>query len=111
VGEQKRRKFKIDWNDHKVASLSMCTNCGYEMDTASGVTHKEAPKPGAISICLKCSHIMAFGDGLKLRNLTDQEMEEVAGHPELLFLIRGLGMARVEYEKEHGEGSWAKKKK
>jgi hypothetical protein len=32
------------------------------------------PKPGDISICLYCGHLMAFDEALKFRELSSEEM-------------------------------------
>jgi hypothetical protein len=63
---------------------SPCTACGVVLDCASIVhqgnsTQPAMPKPGNITICIKCGHIMGFRDDLTLRDLTDEEAHKVAG--------------------------------
>jgi hypothetical protein len=63
---------------------SHCLNCLEPLDAATGILHDHAPTPGAITICFRCGHIMAFDDDLSFRQLTDQEMHDVAGDPRIL---------------------------
>jgi hypothetical protein len=58
-----------------------CLDCGKMLDQASGLGHDRKPKPGDITICFGCGHIMAFAKDLSFRPLTDAEMIEIAGNP------------------------------
>ena len=62
-----------------------CVSCGNLIDAASHVSNKRlAPRPGDISVCFTCRHVQIFNPDLTLRNLTSDEMHEIAGHPELV---------------------------
>jgi hypothetical protein len=61
-----------------------CTNCGKELSGAAGLGNDDMPKPGDVCVCLDCGHVMAFADDLTLRNLTDEEIVEFAGRPEII---------------------------
>ena len=63
---------------------SCCTSCGKKLDMATSVEGYAVPLPGDISICIKCGHIMAFGDDLMLRDLNDREAYDVAGDRRIL---------------------------
>jgi hypothetical protein len=111
MGEKRRKVEAGTIVDIKTTRtpINMCLSCGYVIDAASN--HKgRAPHPGAIAICLKCAHIMIFNNELKLRELTDNEVVEIAGHPEMLQMMKALGRARAEYERVHGKDQWAKRK-
>ena len=54
--------------------MSECSGCGKRMDGATGVDHRNRPKPGHITICIGLWHSMAFAEDMRLRNLTDAEM-------------------------------------
>ena len=43
-----------------------------------------APEPDDISVCAYCGHVQVYGADLKFRELTDAEIVECAGDPELL---------------------------
>jgi hypothetical protein len=76
--------------------LNACLNCGYEMDAATATNpayEMEPPKPGDIAICLKCAHIHAFADDLTVRELTDAEVVEVAGNPDMVRAVEAIGLA------------------
>ena len=68
-----------------------CLACGTVIDCASGVTTESKPKPGDITICLYCGHLMAFDNELMVRTLTDAEMLEVAGNKDILEIQRVRG--------------------
>lgn len=66
-----------------------CPNCGKRLDAATCFTDPAAkPAPGDLTICFYCGHLMAFADDLRVRQLTDPEMVEVAGDPRILALQR-----------------------
>jgi hypothetical protein len=60
---------------------------------------------------MKCSHIMSYDEILHLRELTTDEMLDVAGDPRILEIIKKLAMAKKEYEAKHGVGSWMRERK
>ena len=65
--------------------LSPCLGCGYGMDAATDVEGTSTPpSPGDVAICLNCGYIALYDDGMKLRDLTSDEMYEVAGDPMIL---------------------------
>jgi DNA-directed RNA polymerase subunit N (RpoN/RPB10) len=61
-----------------------CLNCGKLLDSATGINDANAVAPGCITICFSCGHVMAFDDNLMFRELTDEEVIEVAGDPRLV---------------------------
>lgn len=90
MGEAKRK------NAFKSTRLSQskCTACGYILDAAMDSGHGRPPKNGDITICIKCSHIMAFGARLQLRDLNDEEYKFVAGNPEVLKIIKAIELTK-----------------
>jgi hypothetical protein len=78
---------------------SACLGCGKELDASTGVGHRSKPRPGCISICLACGHIQAYGAGLKLRELNDQEMVDIAGNEKILVIVKAAGLAREAADK------------
>jgi hypothetical protein len=54
--------------------MSDCPNCGATLDAATCVTSDTVqPSPGDLTLCIYCGHLMAFGDDLSFRKLTDSE--------------------------------------
>jgi hypothetical protein len=73
-----------------------CLACGYVIDAASSTPDypdNPPPSPGDIALCLNCAHLHLFADDLTLRELTDAEMVEVAGDPEMLHAVEAIGRA------------------
>ena len=118
MGEARRRKLKIgpfeftitekrpEFQTTRLYKGCNCLNCGILIDAATSVDHKELPKEGSIAICMICSHIMAYDEKVQFRELSDEEILEIAGNKDIIFLINGLGGAKAAWEKIHGEGSW-----
>jgi hypothetical protein len=71
--------------NHFETEKSPCTNCGSLNGMASG---RVQPTPGSFTVCLYCHHLMVYGEGMVLRELTDDEMREIAGDPSLLNVMR-----------------------
>ena len=100
----KNLKFNNPDVTNHVMPPSPCTACGKVMDRAGeGPFLAGKPRPGDISICMHCSHIMAFDDNLMLRDLTEAEVVECAGEPELLWVMALLGKYR-KYKQEKSNG-------
>lgn len=71
---------------------SKCTACGYLTDTATCPSDDNAvPEEGAITVCIRCGHMMAYDAELRLRDLTDEEMHEVAGNEDILRIQEARG--------------------
>ena len=68
-----------------------CINCHRLVDGASDAFGDSAPEPGAITVCIYCGHVQAFSDGMQLRELTDEEMHEVAGDRRILAIQKARG--------------------
>lgn len=74
-----------------------CLNCHLAMKGSTALNEDGStvmPDEGSITICSECGHIMAFGEGLKLRELSDEEMLEVAGDKRILIAQAALAEAR-----------------
>lgn len=78
---------------------AVCLNCKEIVECATSVNSDCGPIPGAISICLYCGHVMAFTDNLSLRQLTDEEMYDVAGDP-IILEIQRMRIEMVDDKKE-----------
>lgn len=63
------------------------------------VNGDERPTPGDITVCIYCGHIMAFADDLSFRELTGEEIHDIAGDERILDIQRARQMA--DFAKEH----------
>jgi hypothetical protein len=50
-----------------------CLGRRKKLDTASDIDGDDQPKPGNLTICLDCGHVMVFGDDMWPRNPTREE--------------------------------------
>lgn len=66
-------------------------NCRTLVDAATPIDMRGKPKSGDITVCLYCGHVMAFADDLRMRELTSEEMHEVAGNRTILDIQRARG--------------------
>jgi hypothetical protein len=71
-----------------------CLCCGTLIDAALGVRPDTTPKPGDVTICIQCGHIMAFGTDYRVRPLTDVEMHAVAGDRNIILAQRQIAEIR-----------------
>jgi hypothetical protein len=63
---------------------SRCRGCRKKLDAVTAILHNDQPEPGNITICMYCGHVQAFDENLKLRDLTDEEIYDIAGDPRIL---------------------------
>jgi hypothetical protein len=64
----------------------------------SGATNPKGeggPRVGDVSICLYCGHIMEFGIGLILVELSDKTLKEIAGNKDILKMVEIVKMVRI----------------
>lgn len=61
-----------------------CPSCGKQLDAYTAIKEGKKARPGDITLCWYCGHIMAFADDLTVRNLTDDEVVAVAGDRRIL---------------------------
>jgi hypothetical protein len=100
--KKKRKLPRLDLNCTR-HSETPCTNCGKLLDAASMIGVEgdmRGPQGGDITVCLKCRHIMAYNDDLSLRDLTDEEIVDVAGNPQLVATVTLMGAYDKEREVE-----------
>lgn len=77
--------------ESKKSVANTCLNCGKKLNGIAQIDNaptEALPEPGDISFCMYCGHIMSFGEDLKLRELTSEEMLEVAGDERILAASR-----------------------
>lgn len=77
---------KISISDAFRLKKDHCLNCKKELDAATGVNNKSKPKKGDITICIACGHVMCFSLDLKLAELSDEEIIEIAGNKNMLLI-------------------------
>jgi hypothetical protein len=54
-----------------------CPWCNYKLDAAAAVDGKGKPKPGDISLCVKCASPIQFGDNLKVKKISDAAIRDL----------------------------------
>jgi hypothetical protein len=73
--------------DHHIPTCA-CPACGKPHDGACGIETDDCPKPGDVTVCIYCGHLMAFNADLMLRELTGTEAHEIAGDARILAVQR-----------------------
>ncbi|HEX8564108.1 MAG TPA: hypothetical protein VF648_00470 [Pyrinomonadaceae bacterium] len=53
-----------------------CSNCGELLDATTGI-QEQMPHEGDVSICAECGQLTAFDSELKLRAVTEPEIENL----------------------------------
>lgn len=77
-----------------------CLNCNTLIDGATSVGSDVRPKPGDVTVCMYCGHVMAFNDELTMRELTGQEIIEIAGNPVLIQVQKATATVRKMMKKD-----------
>lgn len=67
---------------------SPCLACGKKLDASTSTEGDHKPSPGDATVCLECAHLMMYADDMTLRELTDEEMIEIAGDPRILQAMK-----------------------
>lgn len=94
----RRLRQRLEAADHRLAACA-CLGCGQVLDAATVTDGKDVePHEGAISLCWYCGHLQAFDAELKFRPLTDEEIVEIAGHPEIVLANTIRGPMKELYE-------------
>lgn len=79
---------------HIIIPLSKCPLCGYEMDCVTCVdTPDQAPRPGDLTICIKCGEVLVFTEELGLRIPTKEEYERYGNDDRIVAaqrIVRGF---------------------
>lgn len=72
-------------DDSRRLPESACPTCGHKLDAVSQVAETGAlaldapdPKPGDVSVCIRCGSLLRFGLGQTLHKLTDTEFLALA---------------------------------
>ena len=68
-----------------------CVECGALNDSAARLEDDCVPKPGDMTICFDCHHLMVFADDMTTRNPTDEEIVAIAGDEDVIRHMRALG--------------------
>lgn len=88
-------KAQLDSNNHPLP-LCRCVVCGTKLDSATRPgPEEERPRPGDLSLCLKCGEIYVFNQDMTIRVPTVAELMQCGPeiHSELEFMqnkIRNL---------------------
>lgn len=85
-------RLKIGERDSRAIPECTCSQCGKLLDGISdAIGHHRGPRPGDFTICLGCGHVLAIGEGMVLRELTDDELLLIAGNKDMLALQKARG--------------------
>ena len=64
--------------------VSFCPVCNYKLDAATPADDPDAvPEPGCVSVCIHCVSVHVFGDDLRLRPPTAEELDRLRTDPEI----------------------------
>lgn len=70
----------------------VCLNCGKVFDAlGTGDLNVAAdPQPGDVTVCIRCGAVMKIGDNLRVRGMTDAEMDELQADTEWMNQVARL---------------------
>ena len=81
------------------AEGNKCLSCGAKADGSTSI-EGAVPKVGDVTVCLSCGHVMEFGLGLTLVELSDATLMNIAGDPDFLKVVGIAGYLRDKMKKE-----------
>jgi hypothetical protein len=68
---------------------SLCPDCGYQLDCATGVDNDDRPSPGDLTLCLKCTQFLQYNDDMVLVPLAPHTLRGLpAPTRDMLFKAR-----------------------
>ena len=80
--------------------LNKCLDCGCKISAASTPDGRAGPPPteGDLTVCIKCGAVMMLDRDLKVRGMTDAEIEELTSNratmDELARMVRCIHLIR-----------------
>ena len=77
-----------------------CLECHAILDLANSIHGDARPTPGDISICFYCGNLSAFMEDGNLRELTSNEMHDIAGDERLIAAMKNRKWIRDEIRKK-----------
>jgi hypothetical protein len=91
--------FLFDSNDVRTKPTP-CLNCGKLLDACTPVKNHDAkPDEGSLSLCWACGHLQVFQADGTFRELTGEEVVEVAGDPDIIMANTMRGPWRDLYDR------------
>jgi hypothetical protein len=83
-----------------------CLNCKIDLNEAT-LINGDKLRGGDVAICFFCGYIMAVNDDLTLRELTQEEMYDVAGDKVLLSALN----KRADFWQQHERADFCRQRK
>jgi hypothetical protein len=93
----------LDFSMDVETPSSACCECGKRLNGAAG---PREPRPGDLLLCIGCGSLNVFGEDLRLRRPTDDEMFEAArtsSVQEVRRIILAMQSNRTAKRKNSGE--------
>ena len=79
--------------------MSLCPQCGHAMDLASWATNPKrgkAPKPGDLTVCIRCAAVLAFGGDMRLERAPADAVDSLQReHPAAAAKLRQVRRAII----------------
>lgn len=77
-----------------------CLKCGKHLTGAANIDGDNSPQAGDFTVCLYCGHVMEFNSDLKLVELSDSSLIELAGDFRLVSATRISSIFRERFGKD-----------
>ena len=75
----------VDLVNTHVTPPSPCPRCNHEFDRATGVTDKEKPEPGDLSVCSRCAAFLQFNDDMTIALFPDEKLFDISDGARLML--------------------------
>lgn len=67
---------------------SHCLYCNKLFDRCTSVEDEKAPKPGDLTCCIRCGCVMAFDKDMRVRAITEEELQELQSDPRIKEILQ-----------------------
>jgi hypothetical protein len=71
---------------HQMDGKQICPHCYSKLDGAMNIASERGPSPGAVTVCAYCQVPLVFTRTLKLRLLSDDDIDRLS-NDELISLV------------------------
>jgi len=66
--------------------MSLCPECGTEIDASTSVTRPKRPRPGDLSVCFKCGALLTYNADLSVRALPPEEFAALPAETQVTLI-------------------------
>lgn len=91
--------MELQPGDYEIGKGASCPSCRHTLPLACGIDHEDEPKPGDLTLCIRCAAYLQFDDDLQLEIFPEVELLDLPDDTRLL-LVRGRQAIKTVHQIE-----------